>query len=382
MLVAAACGGGGGDDAPVGADGSVAGADAGAGGVDAAPAGCGDGVVTAPETCDPPGSCPTSCDDGLGCTIDTLVGSAATCDVACERETITACASGDGCCAVGCTMVDDDDCLPYTLDPFYGADYEVRELGSAAGVPAQYGGLTIHPDRPDVLLIGGTANQAGGALYEIALTRDGLGHITGLSGEATQVALAAYNDGGVVFGPGDVLFLARWPQNELGQMRPGSADTDKIIPLGPLEIVSSPGGLAFVPPGHPGEGSLKLVSWSGGQWYDLTIADDGTGLFDITAAPHITTITGGPEGIAYVPLGSPKFDEPSVLISEYSAGKVATYEVDASGDPILETRRDFLIGLVGAEGAAIDPVSGDFLFSTFGGGDRIVVVRGFTIVVE
>ena len=41
------------------------------------------------------------------------------------------------------------------------------------------------------------------------------------------------------------------------------------------------------------------------------------------------------------------------------------------------TRRDFITVLEGAEGAAIDPLTGDFLFSTFGGGHRIIVVRGF-----
>lgn len=37
----------------------------------------------------------------------------------------------------------------------------------------------------------------------------------------------------------------------------------------------------------------------------------------------------------------------------------------------------FLSNLTGAEGAAIDPVTGDFMFSTFGGGSRVVVVSGF-----
>ena len=31
----------------------------------------------------------------------------------------------------------------------------------------------------------------------------------------------------------------------------------------------------------------------------------------------------------------------------------------------------------GAEGAAIDPLTGDFLFSTFGGGNQVIVVQGF-----
>lgn len=45
--------------------------------------------------------------------------------------------------------------------------------------------------------------------------------------------------------------------------------------------------------------------------------------------------------------------------------------------PLVGSRRDFITGLTGAEGALIDPYSGDFLFSTFGGGNRIIVVQGF-----
>ena len=41
------------------------------------------------------------------------------------------------------------------------------------------------------------------------------------------------------------------------------------------------------------------------------------------------------------------------------------------------SRSDFITGLSGAEGAAIDPVTGDFLFSTYGGGNRVIAVRGF-----
>jgi hypothetical protein len=38
-----------------------------------------------------------------------------------------------------------------------------------------------------------------------------------------------------------------------------------------------------------------------------------------------------------------------------------------------------MTGLTGAEGALIDPVTGDFIFSTFGGGDHVIVVRGFSL---
>ena len=262
----------------------------------------------------------------------------------------------------------------FTVDPFYATEYSATSLGSVPGLPPLYGGLTLKAGDPNTLLIGGNANTALGDLYSIGVTRDVSGHINGFTGSASYFADAAYNDGGVVYGPGDVLFLARWPVNELGQTKPGSAITDKIVDLNPF-VTPSPGGLAFVPSGFPGAGELKLVSWAGGEWYTLGFAPDGSGTYDITSKILETTIGGGPEGIFYVPMGSLLFGT-SILVSEYSAGNVASYDIDANGDPIIATRKNFITGLTGAEGAAIDPLTGDFLFSTFGGGNQVVVVQG------
>ena len=73
-------------------------------------ASCGNSVVEAGETCDPPGSCPVSCDDGNNCTVDTMTGNAANCNVACSNVSIVSCAGGDGCCPAGCDAVSDGDC--------------------------------------------------------------------------------------------------------------------------------------------------------------------------------------------------------------------------------------------------------------------------------
>lgn len=52
-----------------------------------------------------------TCETGDACLVPNLTGSADTCDARCEKPTkITACKSGDGCCAAGCTYEDDDDC--------------------------------------------------------------------------------------------------------------------------------------------------------------------------------------------------------------------------------------------------------------------------------
>ena len=264
------------------------------------------------------------------------------------------------------------------IRPPFNTDYTFADLGNVPGLPSRYGGLTFKLEDPNTILIGGNANVLSGQLFSIGVVRDADKHIIGFTGTATFFADADYNDGGVAYAPGHVLFLARWPVNELGLTKPGSTITDKIIDLDPLGVTPSPGGLNFVPPDFPGEGQLKIVSWSGGEWYTLGFEPDGLGTFNIPSATYATTITGGPEGFIYVPPGSPKFtDYKSMLVSEYSAGTIGAYEIDSNGDPIPGTRLDFITGLEGAEGAAIDPVTGDFLFSTFGGGDRVIVVRGF-----
>ena len=272
---------------------------------------------------------------------------------------------------------------PFTVDSYYAGSYSASTLGSVTNLPPLYGGLTFKYDDPNTIIIGGAANTADGKLYFVGVVRGAGNHITGFSGSALLFADGAYNDGGVVYGPNNVLFLARWGDDvyayDLGQTKAGSTITDKKIDLNSLGVspAPTPGGLMFVPAGFPGAGQLKVVSFDDSRWYTLGYAPDGSGTYDITSATYQVTITGGPEGIFYVPAGSPLFTVPSVLVSEYSSGSIGAYVIDANGDPIPGTRRDFITALDGAEGAAIDPLTGDFLFSTFGGGNQIILVQGF-----
>jgi hypothetical protein len=270
------------------------------------------------------------------------------------------------------------DATAQTIQPPYNGSYTFSDLGTITGVPTNYGGLTFQLGNPNVIIIGGSANNASGALYSVPVTRDAQSHITAL-GSATLFGQGAYNDGGLVYGPGNVLFLARWPVNEIGENEPpANTTTDKVIALTPLGVTPSPGALNFVPPGFPGAGQMKIVSWSGGQWYTAAFASDGSGGYNITSATQNTTITGGPEGFIYVPPGSPLFTSfASLLVSEYSNGSIAAYTIDSNGDPVIASRTVFMSGLTGAEGAATDPMTGDFLFSTFGGNNHVIVVKGF-----
>lgn len=276
-----------------------------------------------------------------------------------------------------------------TLGGDFASDYAVTSLGSVPGLPSNYGGLAFLDS--NTLLIGGAANTASGSLYTIDVARDGSQHVTGFVGTATRFGgpggtVGEFNDGGVVFGPGGVLFTSRWPSNQLGQTKPGSIAEDKVISLAPLGVAQSHAAINFVPAGFGGAGQAKLVSWAGGQWYSATLTPDGSGTFDLTglvpvdlnpAVAGVQNVPGGPEGFVYIAAGNAGFDANAMLISEYSAGAVGAYDLDAAGNPLVATRRSFLSGLTGAEGAVIDPLTGDFLFSTFGGGSRVVRVSGF-----
>lgn len=289
------------------------------------------------------------------------------------------------CCGLGGAAVQ-----AQTLGADFAADYTVTDLGSVTALPPLYGGLTFADS--NTLLIGGNANTEAGRIYSVGVTRDvtthritGFGAATLYRGPTSQIG--EYNDGGVVFGPGGVLFTSRWPVNELGQTKPGSTNEDKIIDLTALGVADSHAALNFVPGTFAGAGKVKLVTWVTGEWYSATLTPDGSGTFDLTGLAQVDldtstvafdSLPGGPEGFTYVDALNPGFGVNSMLLSEFSAGSVAVYALDANGDPILSSRRAFLDGLVGAEGAVLDPVTGDFLFSTFGGGDRVVLVSGFT----
>jgi hypothetical protein len=268
------------------------------------------------------------------------------------------------------------------IDPFYAGSYTAYDLGEAPGVPPLYGGMTFMYNDPNKIILGGNANDAPGALYTLDVVRGADNHITGFSGPATYFAECAYNDGGVIYGPGDVLFTARWPINFLGELKPGSTTTDKLIDLSAFGVGgSSISALNFVPSTFGGAGRLKMVSWDQGNWYEAGYAPDGGGTYDITGVTALpgSNLTGGPEGFVYVSQTSAQFGTPSMLVSEFSNGTVSAYEVDGNGDPIPGTRHLFMSDITGAEGATFDPLTGDFMFSTFGAVSRIVSVRGFDL---
>lgn len=254
----------------------------------------------------------------------------------------------------------------------YAADYQLIDLGSASGVPGNYGGLTFAAGSPDTLLIGGDGNTAGGAIYAVSVSRGIGGHITGF-GSVSLLAAAPFIDGGLTYAPnGDLLYTA-YPYNWIGQIKPGSASADKVVPA---PAGSSVGSLQFVPAGFSGAGNLVLTQYASGKECVVGLTPDGSGTYNVGACGASTTTGNGPEGFVYVAAGSQGFPLASMLMAEYATQDVAAYLVDGNGLPIPGTRQVFISGFDGVEGATVDPVTGDFLFATFGGGSHIVEVQG------
>ncbi len=268
-----------------------------------------------------------------------------------------------------------------TIDPFYASAYSFVDLGAAPGVAANYGGIVVSSGDSGNILLGGHANTAAAEIDTVGVTRGAGNHINGFTGTTSKLANAngasGGIDGGLVFAPNGVLLYTSYSDNYLGELKPGSATPDKLVDLSPLGVASSVGSLAISPYGGGGSIHVKIASYSSNNWYDAELTPDGSGTYNVTNVTFKTTLQGGVEGIFYVPAGSNLFTNPSILVAEYGAGVISSYEVDANGDPLTGTRKIFMSGLTGAEGAAIDPFTNDFLFSTFGGGNHVIVVQGF-----
>ncbi len=262
------------------------------------------------------------------------------------------------------------------IGPDFIDDYNVFNLGGVPGLPINYGGLTIRPGEPDFLYIGGAANQAGAGVYRAPIFRDADNFITGF-GQASLFASTPNIDGGLVFSPTGTMLFTRYSMNEIGQVAAGDNTMTISQPLTTIGVAASVGSLNYIPSGFAGAGDMMVASYNASRIYRVPFTEvDGT--YTFLDATHEVQISGGPEGITHVPLGSPVFGEtPHLLVSAYSANAIVAYELDADGMPIPGTARNMVTGLTNAEGAAVDPVTGDFLFSSFGGGNQVYRVSGF-----
>jgi len=267
--------------------------------------------------------------------------------------------------------------LPVAASPVLGSAYAsyftMTELGAVPGATRLYGGLTFAAGDTNTLLIGTDGNYAGGAIQSIGVVRDADGHITGFSGTAATVASAMNIDGGLEYGPGGNLFFTQYYMDSISQLKPGSTSPDETqaVPTG-----GSVGGLNFVPSGIGGAGNMVVTDYQTGEFAIIPLTLNGNGTYDMGSPIESEILPNGPEGFVYIPAGTAGFTTPSILVAEFRAGGLASYQLDADGLPILSTRKVFLTGLPsvanvsgGPEGLKIDPVTNDILMTLYDGSE-------------
>ena len=202
-----------------------------------------------------------------------------------------------------------DSCTPATgvvIQPPYSSNYVACASGVLSGIPAGIGAITFKHDDPDTLLVATYTETSPGGIYSVPIQRDADNHIIDVVNPGTSFASASYVSTGMVYGPENLLFYSRSPVNQLGEIKPGSVVTDKIIDLNALGVTPSVSGLNFVPDGFPNAGELKLVTNKTGEWYAATISPEGGGTYSIATITKKTQISSYPEGFVYVPPAPPK----------------------------------------------------------------------------
>jgi len=324
------------------------------------------GFVGTADAGDPDAGAPRDAGGGPGASFDDASGGDATGPGAGPTCTPTALAPPADCTSLG-----------VRIEPPFDATYTCVDLGTLGAIPSPWGGFAVSPTEASSIVVTGNARGPSGRLYKVSLGRDAACHITGFVGAPIDVGEAPYNEAGVAYGPNGVLFLAQAVVNKLGQMKPGSAVTDKVVDMTPHGVDTSMCGVGFVPSSFGAAGDMKLIDWPApGYWYSARLAPDANGTYDVSSVTRGPSLPGGAAGFVFIAAGNPGFASNTVLVSNYDSGNVVAYELDAESNPKPETSRPFLTGLTGAQGGVVDPTSGDFLFSTFQSA-RIVVIRGF-----
>ena len=295
-----------------------------------------------------------------------------------------------------------------TVESPFDATYSLYTVASASGndpipgIPSPYAGIAFKPGDPNTLLLSGysynTDTNGSAAIYSIGVTRDAHNHINGFLNNAAIIALAPGLPGtsrgignGPAFGPGGVAFYVSPADNSLSMIKPGSTSPDKQIDLGTASL-SNVGPLAFVPSGYQGQGRFKLVQTTG-EFYDVTLQADGSGTFNLGATSLAGKLVGlGPDthngtnvatGIAYIAAGNDQFPQQTVLATscDFNTGQdsnLVAYPADSNGS-IVADPRTVVSGLC-ADGEAVDPITGDVLFTSFYGYPALNVLTGFTVV--
>ncbi len=263
------------------------------------------------------------------------------------------------------------------LDPTFAGKYSVALVG-----PSPEGrSFVFRPGDPSTVAT--SSGGSGLAKKNYPVLRDPAGAIIGF-GE-TGVTFATLTEGDpsywVAFAPnGNLFYRGGFDDAVIGQVKPGVATADSVIHLGDLGLppafYSSYGQTAVVPAGLPGAGRVKFLT--GDTWHGSTLVLQPNGTY--TFGPFTSSTVVLDEGdsgqaIVFVPAGYPGIAKASVLISDSSNSSgyaIYAFELDASGDPVVATRRTFMKGV--SDLCDVDPQTGDILIRA-GDPDNVYAVR-------
>lgn len=255
--------------------------------------------------------------------------------------------------------------------PPFNVDYQIADLGVVSGI-SSYGGTAFSPTNPNVLLVSPWPSTT---LRSVPVLRNPQGGITGF-GAATPVITVGGTDGGLAVGPNNVLFATWYGPNRMSQIKPGSSATDRVDDLTPLGVASTVGSCAFVPAGLPGAGRFKVGSYGNGRVYDIPLTPDGNGTFALGNATSNEQTGVSIEAMVYMPATAPLLGG-QLLIGDFSSNNLFSFQTDAIGNPILNSRTLVASGMFSCGGGAVDPISGDVVFCCSGG--RMLLLRNQSV---
>src|SRR5262249_665087 len=104
------------------------------------------------------------------------------------------------------------------IDPFYADAYQLTDLGSVPAGPSSLGGFGFTFEDVNRMVIGGSAESVNSKIFSVHVARDVDGHIISFGCSPAAFFANATDgvcgiDGGLQYGPGNVLFFALYPEN-------------------------------------------------------------------------------------------------------------------------------------------------------------------------
>ena len=236
-----------------------------------------------------------------------------------------------------------DDCTPpegVTIQAPYSSSYTACALGSF-GLEGPTGAISFREGYYYDFLVAKDAETPGAVIYWLSADRDDSDHIIGFHGGEPGPA-APFASVGMAYGPENVLFYSRRPNNELGEVKAWSQQTDRVIALSPRGVSQAVSGINFVPGGFPHAGELKLVTYENSDWYEAILSPEADGTYSIATITQKTTISPHPGSFVYVPPASPEFfDYQALLIAEDNNATISAYTLDSESNPVPASRTPF-----------------------------------------